>query len=525
MTAAPTAREPRASDSPHDLWQTRPSLNNIQQWARSRRVGPWSLLGAILTIIMSRVDPKVSLPAIVGGRGSLNFFAALVGVSGGGKSASISTGHDALDVRADRLFRWEQRTLGSGEGISAAFVERVKGEDGSEIVHHTDGVLLEAPEVDAFAALGARAGATLWPEIRKAWVGEGLGFQNRSKDTSLPVAAHSYRLGLVLGVQPERSAALLEDAAGGTPQRFVWFDTRDPDAPAKAPSAPAPIKWQNPGPDVIPEVDGVRGMSVCDVAWETIEQAALARLRGDGYALDGHALLARLKVAAALALLEMRGDVNDEDWHLAGLVMQHSDQTRQACVDALRAASREVNESRAVLRAEAVVKTDDHLVSKCMERIVSNLSAEWIGSGALRPKITVKLREHFELAVAELVKHGTIEMLADQYQGQDRTRYRLAQPSPLTKSSALPVSAQNPQNHADYSPDETDLTKSSALPEIVTPEPAELDGFELVPPPEERRCIVCQKTLAGLKSNARVCSPTCRKRLSRTNQKVDHREP
>lgn len=427
-------------------------------------------------MVVARVDPKVSIPPIVGGRGSCNFFAALVGISGGGKGASIAAAFDLLDFRTDRLVRVDHRTLGSGEGISAAFVERIKGEDGSEIVHHTDGVLFEVAEVDTLSALGSRAGSSLMPELRKMWSGERLGFQNRDRATSLPVESHSYRAALLVGVQPQRSAALLDDAAGGTPQRFVWFSTEDPEAPEQAPLAPDRIKWENPGPKVIPDVDGVRGLRVCDEAWATIEQAQVQRLRGDGHALDGHALLARLKVAAALALIEMRGDVNDEDWHLAGLIMRHSDVTRQICVTALSAASREINEHRAELRAEAAVKSDDHLVAKCMERIVMKLDNEWAGAYKIKNSITVKLREHFDLAVAELVDSGVVEVIADQYQGQDRTRYRLAPPAGDPKTSSLPVLPQNPRKHADLRQDKSGDPKTSSLPATVSPED---DGFTL----------------------------------------------
>lgn len=38
----------------------------------------------------------------------------------------------------------------------------------------------------------------------------------------------------------------------------------------------------------------------------------------------------------------------------------------------------------------------------------------------------------------EVVDSGVVEVLIDQYQNQDRTRYRLATPSGLTKSSTLP---------------------------------------------------------------------------------------
>jgi hypothetical protein len=46
-----------------------------------------------------------------------------------------------------------------------------------------------------------------------------------------------------------------------------------------------------------------------------------ATLRGDGHAVYGHALLTRLKLAAALALLDQHQAVSATDWELAGTLM------------------------------------------------------------------------------------------------------------------------------------------------------------------------------------------------------------
>lgn len=452
------------------FWQSRETLTKVRQQARARRVAPFSCLGAVLALTVARVDPNVTLPAIVGGRGSLNLFTALVGMSGGGKGASDAAATELMDFRGDRLFRVERRTLGSGEGLSAAFVERIKGEEGSEVVHHTDGVCFNIAEIDTLGALGSRAGSTIMPELRKVWSGEQLGFQNRDRATSLPVEAHSYRATLIAGVQPERSSVLLDEQAGGTPQRFVWFSTEDRQAPEKAPAAPEQIRWENPNVDVLPLVDGARIMNVCDEAWSEIEQAQVRRLKGDGHALDGHALYSRLKVAAALSLLEQRGDVTSEDWELAGVVMTHSNQTRELCLRALSNASRNVNEQRALARVDAAVKAEDHLVGRCMERIIDRLTNDWQGGAAIRKGITPKLRDHFDTALDALLEAGRIEQLLDEYNGKERARYRLADVTEVTKLSPLPITPENPRDHAEVSGDKTQVTESSPLSETVTTE-------------------------------------------------------
>lgn len=94
----------------------------------------------------------------------------------------------------------------------------------------------------------------------------------------IPIPAHSYRMALLLGVQPRRAGALLDDADGGTPQRFLWLPTTDPLAPdvRLLPSHNPCRCRRRPG-----------GLPLA--ARHTIEEARRARLRGQESGLDGHA--------------------------------------------------------------------------------------------------------------------------------------------------------------------------------------------------------------------------------------------
>ncbi len=246
----PRATAPVAADeqepeqvgtSPHlpvDLagfWAERPVLEHLHSYARARMVSPWALLGVSVVRALAVVPPHVVLPPIVGTHASLNFFVGLVGRSGAGKGAAEGAGHDALDVGPVEVF-----TASSGEGLAHLYAHREK----KEVVRDRDAVLLTVPEVDTLVALKSRQGSTLLPALRSAWSGERLGFSYADPDKALPIERHSYRLGLVLGVQPGRAAPLLDDADGGTPQRFLWMPTTDRDAPDELPAAPAqwPVK-------------------------------------------------------------------------------------------------------------------------------------------------------------------------------------------------------------------------------------------------------------------------------------------
>ena len=84
-------------------------------------------------------------------------------------------------------------------------------------------------EIDTLAALWSRQGATLRPMLRAAYMGEALGFGYADPRKRVISPKHAYRLGLIIGVQPEHAEALLndQDVDGGTPQRILWLPTED----------------------------------------------------------------------------------------------------------------------------------------------------------------------------------------------------------------------------------------------------------------------------------------------------------
>jgi hypothetical protein len=65
-----------------------------------------------------------------------------------------------------------------------------------------------------------------------------------------------------------------------------------------------------------------------DAARELILSERAKGMRGETEALDGHALFVREKFAYALAVLDGRVTMTDEDWQLSGVAMKVSDHTR-----------------------------------------------------------------------------------------------------------------------------------------------------------------------------------------------------
>lgn len=407
-----------------DFWNSRDMLRHILDFARARRVSPWAVLGCVLTRVVCATPYHVVLPPTIGGEASLNIFVGLVGKSGSGKGAAEAVATEAVPV-GDLI----THKTGSGEGIAHGYKRRTK--DGVEWLDDNPdhAVLFSVPEIDTLSALGNRQGATLMPELRSAWSGETLGFGYADPSKRLPIEAHQYRLCLVAGIQPGRAQSLLDDADGGTPQRFLWMPAVDPDAPDTPPSAPPPWRWTPPNTSakaVLKQPSGRIHMSLCQTAHTEIDQNRLARLRGDGEALDGHGLLARLKVAAALALLDSRLDVTEEDWTLAGVIHRKSDATRAGIQRHLAQAGEQRNAARAMAeaqRSQIVAETvEEATIRKVAQAAKRKLKAgEWVPRGEIRKAITSSQRGFFDAAMDRLEAAGDIEIEG----GSGAVRYRL----------------------------------------------------------------------------------------------------
>jgi hypothetical protein len=416
----PEPDDQAAQQADAELWNARPVLAHLQTFARSRMCSPWAVLGVTLARVIVTAPSFLVLPPIVGSYASLNLFVALTGASGGGKGAAESAAADALDLGEDVY----TATVGSGEGIGHLYAHRERG----EVIRDRSAVLFTVPEVDNLIALASRQGATLLPQLRSAWSGERLGFSYADPKKALPLEKHTYRMGLVLGVQPGRAAPLLEDADGGTPQRFLWLPTSDPDAPDELPPTPAPISVHRPRQPAFSNNTGLVPLTVAQQAVDTIVEARRARLRGDGNALDGHALLARLKAAAALALLDGRHDVNDDDWHLSGLIMAVSDHTRSGVARYLASVAKQANLAKGQGEAMRAVQVAEHVEEAAIKRVAGHVGRRlrewqdndrWATAGALRKALSSVQRPYFEDAIQRLVDADQVDV-----QTRPTTRYR-----------------------------------------------------------------------------------------------------
>lgn len=388
------------------FWAARPALQHVLNLARARGVGPWATLGNVLNRAAATIPCEVALPGIVGDRMSCNLFVALVGASGAGKGASEAAAAAGFAFGGPIV---QTVPLGSGEGISRTFRPvGTKPESPNPITT----AIFSAPEVDTLAAIASRQGSTLSAELRKLFSGETLGFGNAGATTRNVVEAGTYRACLTLGVQPLRSHALLGAADGGLPQRFVWLPVSDPDAPDEPPADPG--IWKVSRPAWLRAVGTSVDLVVPEAASKAIRAHRLAVLREDPRVdpLDGHLMLTRLKVAAALMALDGRTVVGAEDWSLAGYVMDVSNYTRERCQRALIEQSRSANTARALAAADREEIISDRKLQRCKEGILRALTrladAHPIPHNQLRRSLKSDVRDYFDAATTELTAEERI---------------------------------------------------------------------------------------------------------------------
>lgn len=414
-----------------DFWTARPELETIRAMARSRMASPWSTLGIVLAREITAVHPRLVLPPIVGGQVSLNLYVGITATSGVGKDTGFEAAEAALPVHV--------RTArpGSGEGIAHQYVRR----EGGDVIQHNNSVLFQMREVKTLGGLKDRSASTLLPELCTAWMGHELGHAYVDEKKRLPMEKHAYRLCLAVGIQDANAGILLDDADSGTPQRFLWLPSTDPDAPMVTPDDPEPLKWDPqawapefaaaPGQEYCMGSPELVEMKVCDAVRDAVRADRLAVLH-EKPSLPPHALLSREKVAAALALLAERTEITDGDWELAGYVMDVSDRNRHAISAAATEAQRQRNRARGRDEGERQVIVRQQVeasdLSQAKNRVLSLIASEpeGITQSGLNRAVSRKDRDNLGQAVTELAAEKRIEIIRSEYHGQKRTTYALA---------------------------------------------------------------------------------------------------
>lgn len=405
-----TSSPPTTRDEEDDFWESRPELSHIRTYAQAQMAAPHAVLAVVLCRVVCQTPAAVVLPATIYDYASLNTTVALVGPSGGGKGGSTSVGAAAVSIGPQTF---DTHTLGTGQGIAHGYGHY----DGKAktVMRHADSVLFTVEEVDHLAAHNAQTGSTTLAELRRFGMGEKLGHLYVDPKRRVEIAPHSYRGAFIVAVQPARAGVIIDATDGGTPQRFYWASTIDPHPPKVDPDRPEPWRWTLPPSRDLPTPErGWRPIPVCETAVEAIRQAQRDRRDGRGDPLDGHALLTRERIAAALGILSGRYEVSEEDWQLAGYLMRVSDATRGEVVEALSEKRRLSNRQRGQDEAERSVIVTEAVEDAAIKRVARSLvrhlpDRDSIPRHELRKKLASRDRDYFDSAVDRLLEAGQIE--------------------------------------------------------------------------------------------------------------------
>nr|MDQ3352311.1 hypothetical protein [Actinomycetota bacterium] len=280
---------------PDEVWEARPELAHVRQAAHARTLSADAVLGVVLARVALLTPPTVRLPAIVAGEATLDLAVGIVASPGSGKTASMACGRELIPTaRVDVV---DGLPIGSGEGLVDAFLgapEDWTDDDGRRRRRRPQvvtAVLATLDEGQALVELGGRRGSTLLTTMRSGWSGATLGAANASADTHRVVPSGRYRLVVVIAWQPEHAAAIIDDTAGGTPQRVVWVNGLDPTVPDDPPAWPGPLDWSPP-----PTIGNGIVMHVDHEVADGIRAAQRARVRGEAVSdAEAHDSLSRLK--------------------------------------------------------------------------------------------------------------------------------------------------------------------------------------------------------------------------------------
>lgn len=325
------------------------ALERVRELARWRGLPPIAFLVAVISHVLVRTPPTVTLDAGLG-PAALNLFAVLMGPPSAGKDSLMNEADHAVRVVAHgQPSLAVSMAFGSGEGLATTLQD-----------YSPTGVMVEGGEIGALFARMERTGSTLRGNLLACYSGNQLSYATKTETIEVP--RNSYRCCMWLGAQPDKAALVTSGADDGFRHRFVWCELLDPDHLPTRPGGPKPELCIVDIPQDL--LDGEPISFPEGVINETWEKRHLAISRGQVDALAGHRNLTALKVAAGLCLLRSDSHVSMDDWRRAQALMTFSDAVQQRVVDY----SREQQVNEVADRLECREEAQEEVAARRVER-------------------------------------------------------------------------------------------------------------------------------------------------------------
>lgn len=301
---------------PDEFWKSRKYLSHIHQAALASWVNPDALWEAVKVFFAASVSPQIVIPY----RGTLDYIGVVVGKAGAGKTMAKRT---ALELLPPEFHEQPRVRLGappgSGEGMVEFFIDRSEGTQRQRF----DGAGFYVDEGKWLLDVNSRLGNTSVQAIKQAWSGELTGSLAATQERNRWLAPGACRVAVLISIQPGVAADFLRTdlTEGGFPQRLSWGWAHPESVPDEPPEHPGFLDiplWNLDHWGTSYDPRAKRVMTYCD---ELIAIVAAARRDGvlGADTHGGHDILAQLKGAALLALMDDRTSVSMLDWELAQL--------------------------------------------------------------------------------------------------------------------------------------------------------------------------------------------------------------
>ena len=375
------------------FWHSRPELLSIYENSRRTMFAPWSVLGLAICRSLVSIPWWVRYQSYMGSA-ALNIGVVNIGDSGGGKSrlaGLLDSGLPFLGL----VPKFTAIEVGSGEAIADVYAHQAEKDDPANGIRRGDLIwhnqsrarLFSFDEVGRMFKMGNRdSGSTIFEYVKQGISGGPMG-RHLAKGSGTMIEPEQYRFAFTTNAQPSRSGVLLnpDEVEGGFPGRLLWFETRDPRAVTEyddtevVPYGIKEMHWQNHHAVIaLPQMDDAHKAS--RALYHTDQRDPI----------DGHLDLTRAKVAVALMRLNGRWTLNDEDWDLAGDVIEESVRVRQWVQQVLAMKGREAEKARGEALARQSAAAESAAETIRLSRI-TDLLRKYHGEGVPQKEWRTKL--------------------------------------------------------------------------------------------------------------------------------------